>query len=142
MNSLLSIRSAFVTKVSEVISSYNLANGTNVAVTFDNEKAFDPSPYEYFAFGSLIPVISDHNGKRNNDPDMDEGIYQVSIHGLLENGKYDITHQSIVDYIKSELRGSSPIGDIYIANINSNSGRKLDTWWVVDLSINWFVISA
>lgn len=139
MNSLKNIRSTFATKIIDVISQYNAETSGSVEVAFENGKAEDFD--NYFVTCSLIPALNEHHGKKSTDKDSDEGIYQVSIYGPRANGKYTITHFELCDYIKEKFRESSPLNGIDIVNVNANGGRDVDAWFVVDLSINWFVIS-
>lgn len=139
MNSLLDIRTTLITKAIEIINQYNTDNSSNVGFTSDNDKAFDPSPYEQYVAFFYIPAANEQVGKKGS-PDEDEGIAQISVYVESQSGKYDLDQLKIVDAVRSGFRDAE-LNGISISDINVNGGRSEESWFVRDISVNWYKLS-
>ena len=139
MNSLSEIRKSLAQTAITIIDSYNSSNGANVGITFDNDTAFDPSIYEQYAGCFFIPASNEKLDK-NGPVEDDEGIYQVSVFVESQSGSYDIGQLEIVDAVRAGFRSAS-LGNISITDINVNGGRYEESWFVRDISVNFYVLS-
>lgn len=135
MNSQLQIRNELLSHALSVINSHS----PDIGVTYDNDKSFDPSAYDIYAACFYIPVVNEQVGKIGS-PDEDEGIYQISVYVKSQSGNYDIDQLELIDAIRSGFRNATLAG-ISIDDINVNGGRTVDSWFVRDVSIGWYVLS-
>ena len=134
--SCVQTRADLVSALIQCIDAYNLDNSSAVKIAYEN-KGFDSTGSSMYVACSLIPATSTPLGKTSLDGDDRRGIFQVSVYVASNAADYDIGQFSLTDYIVSWFRYNSIHGIATITGQTVNNGRKQESWFIRDISINY-----
>ena len=108
--------------------------GVNVAY---GNKDFNPKGLSAWCRFSFNPATSDPLGKSKAIGDDERGFIQVSVYVKLNAPDYDNQQLTIIDELKKDFFYGAEIDDVDILEVTLNEGRKVESWWRRDTTINY-----
>ena len=109
--------------------------GSNIAYENKDFKSEGLSSFCKFMFRS---PVSDSCGKSIASSDEEIGFIQVSIFVRLNADDYDNFQYAVIAGIKQDFYFGAKVDDVNIHEVTmSGDGRRVDAWYVRDLTINW-----